>query len=230
MRCAADGAVTDPDLGTSANRNARYLVLPDGLVVAQFQVAFGSGVSVGSGDCYVWRLPVPARRTWDEQIIGQGFPYHAVTGSAWEHACVATLADDWTSLAGQHDSWCQIISPYSMAFGTGTWTAATTNTTVTHNLGFAPAASDIEFIPTSGGGTNNATLPYIIDTITTTTFKVSTMGAINNTPSGTNMTYEWKVRSEPSASRAGSWLIGPTYPWAAGQNASFFFQLYYEPA
>lgn len=231
LLCAANGAVTHPDLGTTPTRQGRYIEL-DGLVMAQVKIVSSiSGTSAGSGDCYVVSLPVPAARPFTgSHVIGQGFPYRAVTGVSYEWVCVATLADQWTSLNGEWDSYCQFATPWTMLIGSETISASATSITVTHDLGYAPDASDIEVNLTQAPGGSGATSrwPLVISSITSSQFKASSLGG--GTMSTTTQTMEWKIRAEPKSATSGSWLIGPKYARPFTALSSLLFQVYYEPA
>jgi hypothetical protein len=222
LLAAANGAITPPSVGGGAHRG-RYINYR-GLVVCQIQTSMGASFVQGVGDCYVWSLPIPALRSWDGQIIGQGLNYHAVTGDAYNNPTVATLADTWTSLGGQEDSYLQLFQPYAMTKGTGTIATGTRTVTVTHNLGLTPAAYDIHVIPTTTAPSNSH-IPYTISNIGPTTFDVTLFA--NST--GANWTFEWKCRVEPNNTATTPWLIGPLRPWPMGLLSDFFIQVYYEP-
>lgn len=231
LLCAANGSVTHPEIGAGAGNRARWLRLERDLIVYQVQMNRGITTNAGTGDCYVVDLPFPARRMQRgvPQVIGQVMPYKTVTANPWECAGVVTLADAWSSLGGNEDRYCQFYIPWIQATGTGTWPISTTAQTITHSLGYAPAASDITWTlssrPTTGTG--NGGQP-IISAISTTQFTVTYSDGQLNGAGGT-CTYGWKIRTDGGSGTAGSWLAGPNRPWNPTFE-SFFFQTYFETA
>lgn len=227
--CASNGAVTAPSLGTGLQRG-RWLRLAQGLVVTQLQVTFSTGLAVGAGDCYVIELPTPANR-WVTGVplpIGQAMIYRTVTATPRNVFVNATLADQWTSLAGESDQFFQMYSPGTTTVGTGTWAANTDNVIVPHAQPFTPNAEDIEFWGTSAvtAPATNA-WPLYVSAIDSSNFQVTTQSG--NTSTAT-FTYEWRCRSEPTSANAGSWLVGPNRPLTvAGGSLAIFAQVYYEP-
>lgn len=227
---AANGTPTQPTFGAGVANRCRYLRLSSGLVIAQYQVGLGVTGSPGVGDAYVLELPYAARRMQAPgvpQIIGQCMPYKTVTATPWETFAVVGLSDAWTSLGGAEDRYCQFYIPSIVGAGTGTWTAGSASTVVTHSLGYTPLASDIEFCLTSAPtvGAGNYVGP-IIDTITSTQFTATML--VGASIGAASPTYAWKIRSEPKSGTVGSWLAGPNRPWISSFD-SFFFEVMYEP-
>jgi hypothetical protein len=231
IQAAGNGTVTQPGTVASTTSRCRHLFLPPGLVIAQYQVGLGLGASPGAGDAYVLELPYRARRMNPlgyPHVIGQCMPYKTVTATPPETFAVATLADPWLSLGGAEDRYCQFYIQNITGGGTGTWASGTATTTVTHGLGIAPSAYDIEFNVTNMSPASGVdAMFYVIDNITTTTFDVSTPHLQNL--SSVNATYFWRVRTEPRSGTTGSWLVGPNRPWVSSFD-SFFFEIMYERA
>ncbi len=225
-----NGAVTDPALGTAPLTRGRYLYVPPGLMVLQVQINRGIITDTGAvGDAYAVRLPVPARRAWTigPQVLGQFMPYKTVTATPRNRFGVVALADAWTSLGGAEDHYVQFYVPEYSVSGTGTWTGGTTNTSFAHGLVATPNPQDVRVVPTSGGGSVNGSWPYIITT-DATNVTLTTVGNVNNTPGGTDMTYEWTVSCEANSGLVGSALLGPKRPWPATFESNFFM-IQYEP-
>jgi hypothetical protein len=225
---AGNGSVGDPPYGAGQQNRGRYLYLPPGLMIAQLQISRGVMGTDGTGDCYVAELPFPATTSGD--IIGQAMNYKTVTATPWENFATVLVARPWTSLGGDHERWCEFVVPNIIAAGTGTVTtggSGVASFTVTHNLGFAPAAADITFNFTStpataagGGG------PLMIQSITTTQFTVATVTGNNIVPASTSANYGWKIRMETD--NEADALFGPKRPWLPSFD-SIFFQVMYEP-
>lgn len=65
------GAVTNPGMGTSPTQTGRYIKMGR-TVTGQFNIKFGTGMTVGSGQ-YRVSLPVPRWTTGFGEVIGSGF-------------------------------------------------------------------------------------------------------------------------------------------------------------
>lgn len=211
----------------------RYINLNNRLIAFQIQTTMGTGYSAGAGDAYVWSLPVPAARAFPTgpTIIGQAINYHAVTGDAYNDYAPVALADPFTSLAGDENSWCQLWAPQSMTYGTTSIAGTATSATVTHDQACTPSAADIQIRMTAVSGAAGAnSAHWYITTIGATTFQLNVKGAPG---AGETISYAWKIRGAPTSTGNGSttpWLVNPGQPWPVTTNQDYFMQGYYEPA
>lgn len=232
--CAANGAVTQPDLGSPfAGANASTLrgrykfIEPGETVLAQIQTQFGFSPSAGAGSCYVWRLPVPARRwesTTELQVIGLAHNYKSQAPS-YNEPVIATLADPWTSLGGMEDYYLQLFSPYMFARGTATITAGSNSVAVPHTLGITPTPTDVYWTVSdrTGQGSNNH-MPYGVSATDATNVTLQ----LQANASLADLQVAWKVRAEPKSAVVGSWLVGPNTPWPVNTFQDVFIQIEYE--
>lgn len=208
----------------------RYRVDSGGRVICNVGITIGSTATLGTSttEVYIVELPLPANR-WAGQIDGtSGADLPIGTGLAWMGAAAnpslvvpltPTLADSMQgyNIGSNEDYFAHLFVPYSLAMGTGqVFGSGGTVVTVTHNLGFIPAAYDIELVPTNIASTNPK--DFYPANITATTFD-ATIGASSTT---TPLAFNWKIRAESNTSAGFTMLANPFRPfaWAAGCKLS----------
>lgn len=206
--------------------------LGTGWVTGQVQVEMIANTTLGSGDNYIFSLPVPAVRlvpdTTDPHPIGAAMCYWSFSPAPNQNMpCVATLANPTAGLNA--DTWFQIYAPEILAQGTGSLLATGVATTVSHGLNYAPNAEDIQIAFTGTTIPNTSAWAYISN-ITSTTFDVRTRTA----PSA-SCAFSWIIRGVPGSQTGGA-LVGPYVPWAwsrftsLGPFGNIFVQFAYQGA
>lgn len=250
--CAANsGTPTNPSLTRIDGHTyqfGRFVQINPALVYVEIQLQFlgaqaDSTGSVGSGGAYCFSLPpeFPLKRTNPGQIErvpispGTGMCYLSFGSAAKPDVnveCVPVPADPWVTLNGQEDSYFSLMAPHCLDWGTFTMANGAAPYTVTHGLGYAFSAYDLETLVMTNTTPTNAFWPVNVPTVTTADFTVQSQNAAG--PSGTTQAAAWKVRAEPPTGQAGA-LVGPAVPWdwtkvsAITPFGNFFVTLLYEP-
>lgn len=242
--CAANGAVTHPTFPERISGQAhinygfgRWSIDEDRIVTVEMQTQFIDDATLGSGSAYVWRLPVPARRAKgygsDPTPIGEGMCYWSTVAPFSNVTCIATLADPWTSLGGNEDSYCQLYAPWRLDWGTFTIASGATTAVVNHRSGYAFSESDLEVLIPAGDTGLLTTKPWLLaNSISSTQV---TFGVRVATDAATD-SIGYKVRGEPPTGQGGA-NVSPTVPWdwsrfdpATGPFGNIFLQLSYPAA
>lgn len=239
---AASGTPTDPTLSTLGDPQynwCRYTIDPStGTCVAQYQFqtidAAASQFDPGTGDAWVFRLPVPARRLGVGVPIGTAMAYRSFNPPLTNIKCVPQLADEsWPQLRSDPDSWFQVAVPYGTyipptATITGT-SGSGESVTLAHEMPFTPKAYDFEVVsvtpgPTAGGA------PFSIEGINSTQYTVIAF----NITAGVDWDFNVRIVAEPPT--GGGW-VGPRLPFkwqsyfaSGGEMGNLFIRLRYEIA
>lgn len=112
-------STTSPTLGSGSTAAGKYLRVQK-LVIAQFQIIFGSSMAAGSGTYYV-SLPVTASTTSPYRHIGEGYFYDSSTSALLRPAL--TLPNDGTKVRATYPATWPTGTETSVAHGTP-WTWA----------------------------------------------------------------------------------------------------------
>lgn len=181
------GTSTQLVQGVNSPPAGRYTYLSNGKVIMfQLQFAFGTSLTIGTGNAYLFKLPKRAKRSFPDTtiqpVVGVGFNYHAVTGNSYNQPVILQLARQYNDNSGNEDDYVELVTGGpALTFGTGSFTGRTaTSTTITHNLGYTPLASDIDITWT---GTDQAIQTtqghWWISNITSTQFTVNIRNAVD---------------------------------------------------
>lgn len=178
------GSLTQPiPLGTPARNLGRWIYLDKNTVQAEIHMAFSYWSPVGAGGPYIVELPVPAKRPSNAGsgpvAIGHGYYLKALADPQPQVPIVTTLADKrfvGTGGLSDADSYMQCYVPVGgMSWGTGTWSANAKSVTITHNAGYTPDASDINFqLTQTAVSPLYDNYPLQIQSVGSTTFTVAT--------------------------------------------------------
>lgn len=214
----------------------RYRRLGDGLYAVEGQLTLASGDTVGSGD-NVWgfSLPFPANRWQGGADLPVGVGWTGKGSSPYYNfPIIPTLMDPLAPDATytSEDTYVQFFIENSISRGTATISGTATSTTVTHNIGYTPNASDINLVITALNNTPANPQAGWVDTITSTQFNINVKQAPGTGTPTKSIDYAWKIRSEPAGTGASpEWftlLLSSRKPWTYAAGDIISWSLTYE--